>query len=238
MRILITILVLATSLFLQAQQREAKLFDNASSASHKYYSFSPLALAEPYMAIGLGFGNRFTERSEYFTELAYLNKSPFYDVPVQSLYGMRLILQYRYHFLQQWKPWFSELSNGKSKRSRRQPFIGLEFRTKTYNFKDKTSFVNASTADTLKNYFYKANSTVIGGALIFGSSYDFGEHGRVRLEVTWGIGSKQKLVAFKNVPAHYKIPVVIPYEYGWVPKVYESTSEPYFPFALRFRILL
>lgn len=43
-----------------------------------YLSFNPLALAEPQMATGVGFGYRLTRRSEWFTELSVLMDNPFY----------------------------------------------------------------------------------------------------------------------------------------------------------------
>ncbi len=71
----------------------------------KYLSFNSLGLLEPQIAIGFGAGTRLSARSEFFTELAYLGRNPMYKYDELTFYhGVRLLAQYRYHFLQQWRP--------------------------------------------------------------------------------------------------------------------------------------
>src|SRR6185436_14938010 len=85
---------------LKQERPRAKRF----TETEKYFSFNPFGLIEPQVAIGIGYGNHFTERSEYFAELSYVGNNYIYGDLLSSLHGARLITQYRYHFLQQWKP--------------------------------------------------------------------------------------------------------------------------------------
>ena len=72
MRICFTLIIIISNLAANAQLMS---FDERHKENQKYYTFNPISLAEPHMAIGIGFGNRFSERSEYFAELSYLNKA-------------------------------------------------------------------------------------------------------------------------------------------------------------------
>src|SRR5437868_768442 len=92
------------NLLVNAQQKSNNPAARHFSETEKYFSFNPFGLIEPQVALGIGYGNRFTERSEYFTELSYVGKNYIYGDLLASLHGARLITQYRYHFLQRWKP--------------------------------------------------------------------------------------------------------------------------------------
>lgn len=219
----------------QAQLNKAKRIQH-SWQNDKYITFNPLALAESPIAIGAGFGNRFSERSEYFAELAYTAKAPLYSDIVKSLNGIRFIGQYHYHFLQQWKP---ILNIGFNKnRGKNDPFMAAEFRFKNFSFSDTRSLVNVTTLDTLYGFNYKANATVIGGAILFGGTYNLSSNGNLQLEISAGIGARQKGVKLKNAPAGYKIYHVPPREWGLVPKIYEERGMPYFPVAFRLRYII
>jgi hypothetical protein len=215
--------------FAKAQIRKAGHLGSITQTG-KYLSLNPFALAEPHITVGLGFGNRFSARSEYFTELGYNGKSPFYKDIVDKMNGFRLITQYRYHFLQQWKPLLGlEMHRN---RGDYNPFVSVEFRLKQYSFSYKHSFVNEVSTDTLKNFSYNASASVYGGALLFGQSYNLSADKNWKLEVTVGIGGRQKIVRFKNLPAGYK-PVEIRAIDIKPPAIYETTGLPYFPIALR-----
>ncbi|MGZ3940342.1 MAG: hypothetical protein ACXVBK_16335 [Flavisolibacter sp.] len=198
--------------------------------SQKYLSLNPFGLAEGNMAIGAGFGNRLTSRSEYFSELSYLSKSALYDY-VHSLQGFRLIGQYRFHFL------VHEASHPgeERKRDNTQFFVGLEFRLKQYNFSNNASFIRVSTHDTLSNYEYDAKATCLAGAIIFGTCFDLSANGKWQFEFTAGIGGKSKIVHFKNLPQGFELFVIPPREWGYVPPIAESKNTVYMPSAIRIR---
>jgi len=122
------------NLFAAAQSKQHKTAVQGLTKSEKYFSFNPLGLAEPQMAIGAGFGCRFSGRSEYFTELSYLLKTPFYSYQANSLKGFRFLGQYRYH-LQKRNNWF----------------IGAEFRLKMYEFTGNNTFVINTSMDKVKS---------------------------------------------------------------------------------------
>ena len=117
-------------------------------------------------------------------------------------------------------------------------FVGVEFRLKNYSFSNENIFVNKNTLDTLRNFLYKANATLIGGAFIFGSEHDIGTNGRWKFEITAGLGVKQKTVKFKNLPANYSVVVFNNREWQFIPKILETTSSIYIPFTVRLRFAI
>lgn len=235
MRYSICLFVLCVCTRSSAQSGIQKPSKLSYTGSEKYVSFNPFGLLEGGMTIGGSFGNRFSERSEYFSELSYIGKNPLYNEYVNSMHGFRLITQYRYHFLQQWRP---ILSIGfQKRRARTKPFAGLEFRIKEYNFSSTNSFVNHATNDTINNYSYKANATCLGGTVIFGATHNIGSSGNWKIEITAGLGAKQKLVRFKNIPTGYKPVIVRAIDWGF-PRIYESVNSPYVPFAIRLRYVI
>jgi Protein of unknown function (DUF3575) len=221
----------------QAQKNKAVL-PQQSFSKYSYLSFNPFALAEPQFAIGLGYGNRFTERSEVFTELSYVAKHPSYKFKYEKLNGYRFLAEYRYHFLQQWKPIINLGDKHREKNRRSQPFIGLQFRLKGYQFIDRANFTN--NIDTLLNYRYIANAISLGGAITFGATYNISKNKRWQLEVTTGIGAKQKFVNYKNLPTGYK--VVEEIKAGFIglraPDINEAEGTPVFPSTIRIRYML
>ena len=219
MRTLVLLLSIVTCLQLSAQQiisdpREEKFH------SERYVSLNPFSFLEGEMAIGAGFSNRFSRRSEYFTELSYLVKNPMYEF-VNALHGFRVIGQYRYHYLP------------RVQREGAEHFVGVEFRLKQYYFADSLGFINASTHDTLSRYPYHATATVFGGAVFVGISQNLSANRRWRVEFTFGFGIKQKNVSFNNIPRGYEPEIIPPKEWGYVPKIYESKATVYIPSALR-----
>ena len=198
-----------------------------------YLSFNPFGLIEPQMAAGLGFGSRFSLRSEYFGELSYLSKNPIYHASIHSFKGIRFIAQYRYHFLQRWK---NLGFRSKEKIARLNPFVGFEFRLKRFEFSDKADFVNNSVNDTLWNFLYAARATSLGGAIVFGHSYEMSKNGKWKIELTAGIGVKQKEVKFVSPPSGYEVMDLR--KFVLAPDSYESVSTPYFPFTIRLRYLI
>lgn len=236
-KILFICLCLIT-LLANAQLKSGTSIKHRFTEREQYFSFNPLALAELQMAVGVGFGNRFSERSEYFTEISYVAKHPFYDMPEKSLHGLRYIAQYRYHFLQQWRPLINLGQRNRERRAKQNPFIGIEFRLKPFNFTHSRTFVKSSTADTLNNFFYKANAVSIGGAILFGSTFDISANGKWKIEITGGVGGKAKMVTYKNIPTAYQ-PLFITGGFGLKPPaIDEAVSMPYFPFCIRVRYVM
>jgi hypothetical protein len=204
--------------------------------NYSYLSFNPFSIAEPQFALGLGYGNRFTQRSEVFAELSYVAKHPSYHFDYEKLNGFRFIAEYRYHFLQQWRPIINLGEKRRNRNRRSQPFIGLQFRLKQYRLIDKDNFTNS--IDTLTKFRYIANIISLGGALTFGSTYNISKNKRWQLEITTGIGAKQKIVRYKNLPPNYK---VVNYEKSralYTPKINDEIGTPVFPTTIRLRYML
>ena len=237
MKSLLLLFLLVISFVSFSQFNKSKI-GNSNDDNEKYFSVNFFSIAEPQFAIGPSFGNRFSERSEYFLELAYVAKTPFYDWrSFERLHGARMILQYRYHFLQQWRPLINLGSGYRKMREKHQPFIGFEFRLKPISFTTTGNFINASVNDTLYGYSFSANAFTYGGALIFGETLNLSANEKWKLEVTMGIGAKQRNVKLKTVPPGYK---VLPRERVafQTPLLQEETGGPLIPFAVRVRHIL
>lgn len=188
----------------QGQKILSKKSANSFTESQKYITFNPLALIEPQMAIGAGFGNRFTERSEYFIELSYILKQPFYNAQPENerVNGYRLITQYRYHLLQNYK---ANMIMGKSSNNRNRkhnPFLAVEFKIKAFNYNTERVLANKTTLDTLQKMNYETNNFNIGAALLFGETYDISEH--FKFELTIGIAGKDRTIKYKNAKPGYE----------------------------------
>ncbi len=205
----------------------------------QYYSFNTLGWVEPHFAIGMGIGNRFTERTEYFTELSYVGKTPFFKLDgFQSLHGFRFLAQYRYHLLQRWKPILDLGLLTAEAKAKHSPFVGLEFRWKYYRFTSTNYFINSTTHDTLSKYPYVADANSVGGALVFGYTFKLSKNNKWQLELTAGIGAKQKFVQFKNLPPGYELKIGRKPDVLGPPYIEEAVGMPYIPATARLRYLL
>lgn len=229
-------IILVSSQIVFAQEAEKK-----TDKKHRdsYITYSPFNWLEAQMPVGLGFANQFSERSEVYTELSWITRTPFYSIEADKLSGFRAIAQYRYHIFGGGFPIIGFLRRRRSMMIHAsESFIGLESRIKTYNFSAKYDFINSSGPDTLHQYQYNANAVVWGGAFVFGKAFSISRDDRLQLEINVGIGGKEKTVKFKNVPAGYKPVTNIG---GWglkPPGIQESVGNPYFPCALRIRYAL
>ena len=210
-----------------------------NTESQLYISFPLTGLAEPHLAIGPSAGYRFSERSEVFLETAYVTSTPFYEWNyAQRIRGFRGILQYRYHFLQQWRPLFHTGSGRRMRRSRNEPFVAVEGRIKPFSFSVDREIVNAVTNDTLSAYNLEGRATVSGAALVFGNSLQLSRNERWKLECTLGLGAKQRRVQFKNMQAGYARPAFNKRVAFQVPAEDEPISTAYIPFTLRLRYII
>lgn len=232
--IIFTILFIPESLISQTKQ-EAE-----SAVKGKYLSINVFSLAEPHMAFGPSAGIRFTDRSEFFTEAAFVTRSPIrysFNSNIQQLRGARFIIQYRYHFLQRWRPLIKLNSASKHHRSLYHPFMAAEFRFKPLSFNTQATFINYSTNDTLENYSFNANTITLGGALIFGHTINLSIDGRWKFEITAGVGAKKRIIRNTTVPSGYKLPYVERIAFQ-VPRLYEELGTVQLPVAFRLRYLL
>ncbi len=233
----IFLLLAIFSFNLNAQQIKDKSFRHRFTKTEKYFSFNPFGLAEPQIAIGAGFGNRFSERGEYFAELSYIAKTPFYDYQANSLHGFRFLSQYRYHFLGTGRPLIN--SGFKMERNKKQNrFIGAEFRLKMYNFSGKNTFVNDTNSDTIRSISYNAKAISLGGAILFGSTYNISKSGNWKIEITAGIGAKQKFVNFRGVLKDYEIIINRKPDGLAPPYIYEAVGMPYLPCCIRLKYMI
>ncbi len=224
-------------------QKESKAFSsNGYIRFGKYLSFSPLGLIEPQIAVGFGAGNRISNRSEFFSEIAYLGRNPLYKYDELIFYhGARLLAQYRYHFLQQWRPLINLGFITKYQRERRrknQAFIAVEFRYKPVSFSADNSFFDSIRNIGLQNFQYKAISQSIGGAILFGETVKLNKEENFLLELTIGIGAKHKFVKYTNVPQGYSVLPKRPREWNFVPDIDAAVGTPYMPCTLRLRYLI
>jgi hypothetical protein len=239
MKLLLWVSIFFFASYVQAQQKSGRI-NTRFDETEKYISLNLFSVAEPQFAFGPSFGIRFTERSEIFAEAAYVAKTPFYKNDWEDysyLRGARVILQYRYHFLQQWRPLFNFGLRNRRIRSRHQPFMGVEFRVKPIFFSTSASFVNQSTNDTLYNYVFKANAFTYGGALIFGNTFNLSRDEKWKLEFTLGIGAKQRVINKTTIPEGYKRPQLerAPFQR---PPLYEELGTILIPCAIRLRLVL
>lgn len=213
-RFIIVLAVLPT--LLMAQKPSKETLTKKSFTPTQYISFNPLGLAEPQMALGIGYGTWFSRKSEIFTEASYILNQWFYnDRP--DFTGMRIIGQYKYH------------QNAKHPSS----FIGIDLRWKALNFSGKADFVQPVLKDTLHSFPFKARSNSPGAAFIFGQQFNISPKGKWYGDLIFGIGAKQRFVRYKNVEANYER---IFYDGGLglsFPKEDEEVVLPYFPFAFR-----
>ena len=236
--VFITMLMFTFQLYGFTQVTALKGRHKPGSETEKYFSFNPFGLAEPQIATGFGFGNRFTERSEYFTELSYITKTPFYTTKPNKLNGYRLLLQYRYNILESSIPGLGLRSGRLKGRSNGNSFIAAEFRLKGYNFSSTNTFIKTNPADTLQNYLYEAGAVSVGGAIILGRSYNLSNDGNWKLDLTAGVGGKAKKVKYKNVPQDYQS-LTKKGGFGLAPpSIDETIGLPYFPLCIRIRYII
>ncbi|WP_462253610.1 hypothetical protein [Ferruginibacter sp.] len=225
-----------------SQERQSNFNSRMYTSPAKYISFNPLGLLEPQTAICMGVGTRFSERSEFFTEIAYLGRNRVYKYHELVFYhGFRFLAQYRYHFLQQWRPIINLGRITEYQRKRRQKnqfFIGVEFRFKPVQFSAYNNFENKVTADTLNKFKYKASTQSIGGAILLGETFNLSKNGNWFLEFTIGIGAKHKFVKYKNLPQGYSVVPKQPLEWNFVPDIDESIGMPYIPSTFRLRYII
>jgi hypothetical protein len=145
-------------------------------------SFNAFGLAEPQMAIGVGVGYQVTNCWQVWLESSAL--AQFYQKPAQScLGGVRETLAMKFYF-----------------GPRQVVFFAAEFRWKQVYYHDVANFENPVTMVDLKNYTYKLENIIFGGAVWFGGRIRISENHRWRLEPSIGLGLKSRTVVWQGVP--------------------------------------
>lgn len=214
-------------------QLPVKGIPKSRSESQLYVSMNLLSAAEPQLPLGASFGARLTDRTELFTEASYVTLSPFWDQKTPDrLRGARLILQYRYHFLQQWKPIFGFRQGN---RSRHQPFAGIEFRWKPVSFQSTGTIVHTGNTDTISGFPIRGRATTLGFAFIMGQTFQLSSNGNWQLELTAGVGGKERKARLSNLPPGYQTISAVKREWLYIPPIEASASAVCFPLALRLR---
>lgn len=166
------------------------LFCTQTHAQHKrpYWNIgiNPFSIVEIIPAIGPCLSYRISPRFELWGEASYLFGGPDRINNWKNLQGYRFIFQPRYY-------------TNRSKTF----FIAPEFRLKHYTYNATANFINSTTADTLNSYPYKGLQLLVGGALLIGGQAVLSRRHHLYLEITTGIGAKQRHIKRNNVPAGY-----------------------------------
>lgn len=232
--------VFFTLLFQQSLQAQLSFRTKGQDfdGTEKYVSLNFLSAAESQFAFGPSFGLRFSKRSEVFVEANYVAQSPFYGITdYTNLRGTRLVLEYRYLFVQNVRPLLGLIKSIPVKRF--NSFVGVHGMLKPVTFQAKENFVNAALRDTLTNYAFRANAVTAGFAVIFGAVYDLSSNKKWKLEVNLGIGGKDRKVKVKSAPAGYQLQEYMgDREWVYIAPLHEESSGVYIPVGLRVRYML
>lgn len=179
--------------------------------------YSPFEMSQG--AVGLGAGYRFSERVELWTQFDYLYKGFFYDGDdFSGLKGFRSITSFRYYY-----------------NNKHGFFVGAEFRFKRYSYRSETDIANPQRGDTITNYRYEAVQSLPGGALFWGKRFKLTPNGKFELEVSIGLGVKNRIIDRRGLPAGYS---KLDYEPGYrrvspLPDHDEEGLLPYLPAGVR-----
>jgi Protein of unknown function (DUF3575) len=195
-------------------------FCNAGTAQTKFSYWSvginPFSPGESMSSIGPTIAYRVSPKLELWAETSFIFYNLYASNSWKNLNGYRFIFQPRYYM-------------GR----RKAFFIAPEFRLKQYSYTTSFTFINSTTADTLQNYSHKASQLLIGGAFVTGKQVLLSRRHNLYLELTAGIGAKQRYIKRKNIPAGYKY-----YQqsggFGLAPHYeWDNDGTPYFPVGLR-----
>ncbi len=206
--------------FLFAQTKKEQL---VSSPHNVYITFNPLGIAELQSTFGAGIHLPFNNRITFFTEIAAVFKNPVYKNPDDIKFGLRNITQFRYY---------------SKTRKRSTSFIALEARIKYYSFNNVRTFINEVIKDTLKQVSHTAVALSVGGGIVFGSRFPLSKNQKWQMELTAGIGVKNKSVFFRNINNNYSPEYVLGGSGMRIPAIDEPGGMPYLPCAIRICYLI
>lgn len=193
---------------------------HCSLAQQKYpywsVGFNPLSVGESMSAIGPTVAYRFSPRLELWSEGSVIFSNLYKLSNWQNLKGYRFILQPRYYV-----------------KATKTFFISPEFRLKQFSYGGSLDFINKISADTLKKYNYEGAQFLIGGALVLGKQFTLSARHQLFLELTAGLGAKQRTIKRKNIPAGYNY-YIQPGGFGLSPHYeWDNDGTVYFPLGLR-----
>jgi hypothetical protein len=191
-----------------------------SFANNVYFTFNPLGIAELLSTVGAGIHKPLNNQIAFFTEIATVFKNPFYKNPDDIKLGFRNITQFRYY---------------SKTRKRSTSFIALEARVKYYSFNNVRTFINETIGDTLKYLNHTAAALSVGGGIVFGTAFQISKNEKWQMELTGGIGVKNKTVFFRNVNNNYKPEYALGGSGMRIPAIDEAGGMPYLPLAMRIR---
>lgn len=138
------------------------------------------------------------------------------DASWKNMRGFRFILQPRYYM---------GINKGF--------FLAPEFRLKQYSFDDQLTLVNKATGAVLSNYEFPESQVLVGGAIVAGQQVILSKKNHLVLEITAGIGAKQRFIKRKQLPGGYDYYPDMR-GFGLAPHYeYNNDGTPYFPAALR-----
>ncbi len=184
--------------------------------AHLSVGVNPLSIAESEFSAGPCAGFRFNDRFGVWTEVSYIFGNSYMPKNWKHLRGMRFIFQPRFY-------------------TSKQTFIATEFRYKNYSFNNTGLLINRSTADSITDLPYKENQMLIGGAFLVGHQIYFSKQKRMFLEITFGIGAKDRRIKRTGIPQGYKIDQPVRVDGGFsINYEEELKGRVYVPFGLRF----
>lgn len=153
---------------------------------------NPFSLFEPLANIGPCAELRVSPAVGFWAEASYIFRKQYQLNEWQRVRGVRFQFQPRFYL-------------GK----RRVFFIAPEFRLKRFNYSVALDFVNEQTQDTLMNFFHRATQVQTGGGLVMGIRGWLSRRHLLMVELTGGMGAKNRQITRDNIPAGYR------YEYTW-----------------------
>lgn len=189
-----------------------------SKRSYWSVGVNPFGFIEIFPTIGPCLSYRLSPRFELWSEGSYVFNGSYKVTNWKNLKGFRFIFQPRFY-------------TDRSKTF----FIAPEFRLRHYSYNATASFINSTTSDILNDYPYKGAQLLVGGALVIGDQTVLSRRRHLYLEVTAGIGARQRHIKRNNVPAGYSYyHYVRPFSFNLF-SFYEDNNimEPYAPLGFR-----
>ncbi len=177
---------------------------------------NPLSLGESLSSIGPCTGYRVTPVMEFWAEGSYIFYNLYKVAGWEKVHGYRFIFQPRFYL-------------GADHRI----FLAPELRIKNFSYQVALPLVNPATADTLDDYRHRARQFQLGGALVIGMQICLSGRKQLFLELTAGIGGKERFIKRKNIPAGY---VYEPQRggFGLAPHYeWDQDGTPYVPLGAR-----
>ncbi len=189
-----------------------------AQGDQRYWSVgvNPFSPGESMSSAGPCVAFRVSPRLELWGEGSFIFHNLYKINDWEKLKGYRLIFQPRYFV-------------GKE----RSFFISPEFRFKQFSYTNSLPFVNKTTNDTLHSYSHRASQVLVGGAFVMGDQFVLSKRRNLFMEVTIGIGVKQRFISRKNIPGGYQY-YLQPGGFGLAPHYnWNNNGTPYFPLGFR-----